>query len=154
MTTNNTVNRIELIGYMGALPEMRYTANGAPVTNFSMATNRVWKSQEGESRKETDWHRVTAWGRLAEVVNQYMGKGKRVRVIGRLEYQTWNDKMSGELRSRAVIVASQVLFLDYDRAHTGLAEESEADEQPVEVVAQPAVEPPLQPKRSRRKQAA
>ena len=57
-----------------------------------------------------------------------MGKGKRVRVIGRLEYQTWNDKTTGELRSRAVIVASQVLFLDYDRAHTGLAEEPVAEE--------------------------
>ena len=159
MATNNTVNRIELIGYMGAMPEMRYTTNGAPVTNFSLATNRIWKGQDGESCKQTDWHRVTAWGRLAEVVNQYMGKGKRVRVIGRLEYQSWYHKATGEPRSRAVIVASQVLFLDYDRAHTGLAEEPEAEEQAVEVVAQPeaelpAAEPMAKPKRSRRKQAA
>ena len=152
MATNNTVNRIELIGYMGAMPEMRYTANGAPVTNFSMATNRIWKGQDGESQKQTDWHRVRAWGRLAEVVNQYMGKGKRVRVIGRLEYQSWTDKASGEPRSRAVIVASQVLFLDYDRAHTGLPEEP--------VTEAPAIEEPeveqaseAKPKR-RRKQAA
>jgi len=154
MATNNTVNRIELIGYMGAMPEMRYTANGAPVTNFSMATNRIWRDQSGETCKATDWHRVTAWGRLAEVVNQYMGKGKRVRVIGRLEYQTWNDKTTGEQRSRAVIVASQVLFLDYDRAHTGLAEEPEAEEQAVEAVMQPEAERPALPKRTRRKQAA
>jgi single-stranded DNA-binding protein len=80
---------------------------------------------------------------LAEVVNEYMGKGKRVRVIGRLEYQTWNDKTTGELRSR-------VLFLDYDRAHTGLAEESEAEEQPVEAVAQPVTEPVAPSKRSRK----
>jgi len=93
-------------------------------------------------------------GRLAEVVNQYMGKGKRVRVIGRLEYQTWNDKTTGELRSRAVIVAGQVLFLDYDRAHTGLAEEPAAEERAVEEVTQPDAEPPAQPKRRRRKQAA
>jgi single-strand DNA-binding protein len=139
---------------MGAMPEMRYTTSGVPVTTFSMATNRIWKGQDGESQKQTDWHRVTAWGRLAEVVNQYMGTGKRVRVIGRLEYQTWNDKTTGELRTRALIVASQVLFLDYDRAHTGLAEESEAEEQPVEAVAQPAAEPVAQPRRSRRKQAA
>ena len=154
MATNNTVNRIELIGSMGAMPELRYTAGGVCVTNFSLATNRVWKGQDGESHKQTDWHRVTAWGRLAEVVNQYMAKGKRVRVIGRLEYQTWNDKTSGELRTRAVIVASQVLFLDYDRAHTGLAEGPETEEQPVEAVAQPEAEPMAQPKRSRRKQAA
>jgi single-strand DNA-binding protein len=154
MPTNNSVNRIELIGYMGAMPEMRYTANGVCVTNFSMATNRIWRGQDGESQQQTDWHRVTAWGRLAEVVNQYMGKGKRVRVIGRLEYQSWNDKTTGELRTRAVIVASQVLFLDYDRAQSGLAEESEAEQQPVEAVAQPEAEPVAKPKRSRRKQAA
>ena len=140
MATNNTVNRIELIGYMGAMPEMRFTANGAPVTNFSLATNRIWRDQSGETCKATDWHRVTAWGRLAEVVNQYMAKGKRVRVIGRLEYQNWTDKETGALRSRAVIVASQVLFLDYDRAHTGLAEEPEVEEPVIEKVAQPEAE--------------
>src|SRR5689334_20149508 len=154
MATNNTVNRIELIGYMGAMPEMRFTANGAPVTNFSLATNRIWRDQNGETCKATDWHRVTAWGRLAEVVNQYMGKGKRVRVIGRLEYQSWTDKDTGEQRSRAVIVASQVLFLDYDRAHTGLSEEPEAEEPAIDVVAQPEVEPLARSKLGRRKQVA
>lgn len=154
MATNNTVNRIELIGFMGAMPELRFTANGMAVTNFTIATNRIWRGQDGESQKQTDWHRVTAWGRLAEVVNQYMGTGKRVRVIGRLEYQSWNDKTSGELRTRAVIVAREVLFLDYDRAHMGLAEEPEAEEQAVEAVAQPEAEQTTQPKRSRRKQAA
>ena len=82
-----------------------------------------------------------------------MGKGKRVRVIGRLEYQTWNDKTTGEQRSRAVIVASQVLFLDYDRAHTGLVEEPETEAQ-ADVVTPSDAEQVAQPKRSRRKQAA
>jgi single-strand DNA-binding protein len=149
MTINNTVNRIELIGHMGAMPEMRFTASGTPVTNFSIATNRIWRDQSGETRKETDWHRVTVWGRLAEVVNEYMGKGKRVRVVGHLEYQSWIDKASGEPRSRAVIVASQVLFLDYDRAHTGLVEEPVTDEPVIEEIAQPA-----KPKRSHRTKAA
>jgi single-strand DNA-binding protein len=153
VATNNTVNRIELIGYMGAMPEMRFTANGAPVTNFSLATNRIWRDQNGETCKATDWHRVTAWGRLAEVVNQYMATGKRVRVIGRLEYQTWNDKESGALRSRAVIVASQVLFLDYDRAQTGLVEEPMAEERANTDVVQ-ATELLAKPKRSHRTQAA
>ena len=83
-----------------------------------------------------------------------MATGKRVRVIGRLEYQTWTDKQTGAARSRAVIVASQVLFLDYDRALAGLVEEPGDGESAVEAVAQPEVEPPTQPKRSRRKQAA
>jgi single-strand DNA-binding protein len=109
VATNNTINRIELIGYMGATPELRFTASGTLVTNFSLATNRYWKDQAGEQRKATDWHRIMSWGRLAEVVNQFMAQGKRVRVIGRLEYQTCNDKATGEPRSRAVIVASRVL---------------------------------------------
>lgn len=150
MATNNTINRIELIGYMGAMPEMRFTASGVPVTNFSIATNRSWKGQDGEQRTATDWHRITVWGRLAEVVDEYMGKGKRVRVVGHLEYQSWTDKASGEPRSRAVIVASQVLFLDYDRAHTGLPEEPVTEAPAIEEVA-PATE--AKPKR-RRKQAA
>ena len=153
MATNNTINRIELIGYMGAMPEMRFTASGTPVTNFSLATNRYWTDQAGEQRKATDWHRITTWGRLAEVVNQYMALGKRVRVIGRLEYQTWNDKATGEPRSRAVIVASQVLFLDYDRAHPSLEEAPEAGKLAIEDAA-PATELPVKPKRQHRTQAA
>jgi len=78
---------------------------------------------------------VTAWGRLAEVVKAYMATGKRVRVIGRLEYQTWNDKETGALRSRTFVVASQVLFLDYDRAHTSLADEPVAEESAIEAVS-------------------
>jgi single-strand DNA-binding protein len=152
--TNNSVNRVELIGYMGAMLEMRFTPNGAPVTSFSMATNRIWKGQDGDVRKETDWHRVTAWGRLAEVINRYMGKGKRVRVIGRLEYQSWTDKETGEQRMRAVIIASQVLFLDYDRAHTGLPQEPETEQPAIEEDVQPEAEQPAKSKRSRRKQAA
>ena len=83
-----------------------------------------------------------------------MGTGKRVRVIGRLEYQSWTDKGTGEQRSRAVIVASQVLFLDYDRAHTGLLEQPVAEERAIEKVAQPEAEQSAKSKRSRRKQAA
>jgi single-strand DNA-binding protein len=60
MATNNTINRIELIGYMGAMPELRFTANGTPVTNFSLATNRIWRDQAGEQHKATDWHRITS----------------------------------------------------------------------------------------------
>lgn len=75
-------------------------------------------------------------------------------IIGRLEEQTWNDKTSGELRSRAFVVVSQVLFLDYDRAQRGLAEELEAEEQAIEAVTQPDAEQRAKPKRSRRKQAA
>jgi single-stranded DNA-binding protein len=82
-----------------------------------------------------------------------MALGKRVRVIGRLEYQTWNDKATGEPRSRAVIVASQVLFLDYDRARPSLAEAPEAEKLAIEDAA-PAAELPVKPKRRQPTQAA
>ena len=75
-----------------------------------------------------------------------MALGKRVRVIGRLEYQTWNDKATGEPRSRAVIVASQVLFLDYDRAHPSFAEAPDSEKLVIEAAA-PAAELPVKPKR-------
>jgi single-stranded DNA-binding protein len=88
------------------------------------------------------------------VVNQYMSKGKHVRVIGRLEYQSWTDKQTGKQRMRAVIVASQVLFLDYNRVHTGLLQEPEAEQPAIEQDAQPEAAQPAKPKRSRRKQAA
>jgi len=153
MATNTTTNRIELIGSMGAMPELRFTTSGTPVTNFSLATNRYWRDQAGEQHKATDWHRITTWGRLAEVVNQFMALGKRVRVIGRLEEQTWNDKAMGEPRSRAVIVASQVLFLDYDRAHPGLAEVPETEKLVIEDAA-PAAQLPVKPKRRQHTQAA
>ncbi len=83
-----------------------------------------------------------------------MGTGKRIRVIGHLEYQSWTDKASGELRMRAVIVASQVLFLDYDRAHAGLLDEPVAEELAIEEGVQPHAEQPATPKRSRRTKAA
>jgi single-stranded DNA-binding protein len=82
-----------------------------------------------------------------------MAKGKRVRVVGHLEYQNWTDKVSGETRSRTLIVASQILFLDYDRAHTGLPEARAVEELEVADVAQPLVEQ-SKPKRSRRSKAA
>ena len=153
MATNTTINRIELIGSMGAMPELRFTASSTPVTNFSLATNRIWRDQAGEQRKATDWHSITTWGRLAEVVNQFMAQGKRVRVIGRLEYQTWNDKATGEPRSRTVIVASQVLFLDYDHARPSLAEAPESEKLGIEDAA-PAAELPVKPKRRQHTQAA
>jgi single-stranded DNA-binding protein len=85
-------------------------------------------------------------GRLAEVVNQYMATSKRVRVIGRLEYQSWTDKASGEQRSRAVIVARQVLFLDYDRVHLELPQEPVAQERATLEVGQPEAQQPAKSK--------
>ncbi len=78
-------HRITLIGFVGQAPQMRYTEEGTPVTNFSVATNRKWTNAEGTPGEETIWFRVTAWGKLGETCNQYLSKGRQVFVEGRLK---------------------------------------------------------------------
>jgi single-strand DNA-binding protein len=103
-------HRITLIGNLGGDPEMRYTASGVPVTNFSVATTRRWTTPDGESREKTTWFRVTAWRRLAEVCNEYLAKGRQVFVEGEIDSHAWagND---GEPRSSLDVTASTVKFL-------------------------------------------
>ena len=85
------VNKVILIGNLGADPEVRYTGKGTPVCNFKLATNEVWYDSAGEKHKKVDWHRCTAWGRLAEVCGDYLHKGDTIYVEGRLSYGSYND---------------------------------------------------------------
>lgn len=103
-----SMNRIEIVGNLGADPEMRYTASGSPYTTFRVATERH-RGQNAEP--VTDWHRVLTWNGLAEAVNQYVGKGDRVMVIGMMTYSQFADRQTGELRHSAEIHASDVMFL-------------------------------------------
>lgn len=105
------LNKIMVIGNAGADPEMRYTPSGAPVTNFPIATNRTYTGHGGERQEETEWFRVVAWANLAEQVNQYVSKGKKIYVEGRLKSSPYVDR-NGQARSGNDIVASRVLFLD------------------------------------------
>ena len=106
-----TMNKMMVIGNVGSDPEMRYTPNGNPVTSFSVATNRRWNPADGEQREETEWFRVSAWNRLAETCNQYVTKGMKVYVEGRLQSRPWigND---GQARAGNEINAFEVKFLD------------------------------------------
>ena len=105
------LNKILVIGNVGTDPEMRYTPNGHPVTSFRLATSRTYTTSEGERREETEWFTVTAWRQLAEQVNQYVIKGRRVYAEGRLKSDTWTGN-DGQVRFRNEIVAERVLFLD------------------------------------------
>ena len=105
------LNKIIVIGNLGSDPEMRYTPNGNAVTSFSVATNRRYTTSDGERREETEWFRVTAWNQLAEQVNQYLSKGSKAYVEGRLRSRSWEGR-DGQTRFENEINANTVLSLD------------------------------------------
>jgi single-strand DNA-binding protein len=106
-----SLNKVILIGNIGNDPEMRYTPNGNPVTSFSMATNYYYTTSSGERREETDWFRVTVWGKQAESCNQYLSKGRQVYVEGRLHARNWEGQ-DGQMRTSLEVTANRVLFID------------------------------------------
>ena len=106
-----SLNKVMLIGNLGTEPEMRFTPNGNPVTTFRIATTRTYNTSEGERRQETEWFTVVTWNRLAETCNQFLTKGRRAYVEGRLQTRTWEGQ-DGQKRSRVEIIANRVLFLD------------------------------------------
>ena len=106
-----TLNKMIVIGNVGSDPEMRYTPNGSAVTNFSVASNRRYTTSEGEQREETEWFRVAAWNRLAETCNQYVTKGMKVYVEGRLSSRPYITQ-DGQPRAGNEISAFEVKFLD------------------------------------------
>lgn len=131
---SRSLNKVLIIGNLGRDPEMRYTPSGQAVTNFSVATNRTWTDGEGQRRDETEWFNVVAWGRLAEITNQYLAKGRRVFVEGRLQTRSWEDA-DGQKRYRTEVVAQQLIMLDRagaagDTGDTGFDEELGIDEIP------------------------
>jgi single-strand DNA-binding protein len=87
-----SVNKVILIGRLGADPEVRYTANGMAVANFNLATNEVFVDKDGNRQERTDWHRIVAWGKLGERCGEYLSKGKQVYIEGSLRTRSWEDK--------------------------------------------------------------
>jgi len=102
------------IGNLGAEPEMKYTAQGNAVTTFRLAVGRSYTDGNGAKREETEWLRVVAWNKLAELCSQYLQKGRRVYVEGRLATRSW-DGTDGQKRYTTEVVAGNVLFLDSAR---------------------------------------
>lgn len=112
------LNKIMVIGNVGTEPEMRYTPSGSPVTSFRIATSRSYNAQDGERKQETEWFTVVAWNNLAEQVNQYLSKGRRAYVEGRLHSHSFQGN-DGQMRFRNEIIANRVLFLDRAGEHSG-----------------------------------
>lgn len=106
------LNKVQLTGRLGADPEMRFTPQGSAVTTFRVASNRTWKTTEGEQKEDTEWFSIVAWNKLAEICNQYLTKGSRVYIEGRLQTRSWDDQQTGEKKYRTEVVASDMIILD------------------------------------------
>lgn len=105
------LNKVMIIGNLGADPEMRYTADGKALTSFRVASSRNYNGPDGERREETEWFSVVTWQKLAEQCSQFLQKGRRVYVEGRLQTRSW-DGQDGQRKYRTEVVAEKVLFLD------------------------------------------
>ncbi len=107
-----SVNKVILIGRLGRDPEMKYLPSGTPVVNFSLATTERASSKDGGQRPErTEWHNIVAYSKLAELINQYLKKGRAAYIEGRIQTRSWDDR-DGNKKSRTEIVANNVQFLD------------------------------------------
>jgi single-strand DNA-binding protein len=139
------LNKVMLTGHLGADPEMRYTPQGSAVTTFRVASGRSWKSSDGSAHEETEWFRVVAWDKLGEICNQYLTKGTRVYVEGRLRTNKWQDKETGQDRYSTEVIASDMIILSsrQDRAapagdfEAPVDEDTAAPRRPVSAPAAP-----------------
>lgn len=104
-------NKVQLIGHLGNKPEVKETENGKKVTNFSMATNDVYRNARGEKVTETQWHRLVAWGKVAEIAGKYLDKGREIAIEGRLTNRSYIDK-EGNKKYITEIIVNELLMLD------------------------------------------
>ena len=135
---SRSLNKVTLIGNLGADPEVRSTSNGSRVATLSLATSRRWKNQAGEQQEKTEWHRVILWNNkgstLADLAERYMKKGDKLYVEGSIEYRSWQDR-EGQTRYTTEITAREVILL------SGRGEGAEASFSPANKVAAAASAP-------------
>jgi single-strand DNA-binding protein len=106
-----SVNKVILIGNLGKDPEVKYTPSGMPVAKITLATNERFKDKSGEWQDRTEWHNVVLWQRLAEIAGEYLKKGGKVYIEGRLQTRSWDDKTSGQKKYMTEIVANDLVLL-------------------------------------------
>lgn len=106
-----SVNKVILIGNLGKDPELRYTSSGVAVASFTLATNEAWKDQDGTMQERTQWHNIVAWRKLAEICGEYLKKGGKIYLEGKLQYRSYDDK-NGVKRYVTEIVLDEMLMLD------------------------------------------
>jgi single-strand DNA-binding protein len=121
------VNKVILIGNLGADPELRYTPSGRAVVNFNLATSRTWNNRDGEKQEETEWHSIVAWDKLAEICGEYLKKGAQTYVEGRLQTRSWEDK-NGVKRYTTEAVVSEMRMLGSRKDSNTNVEETPVEE--------------------------
>jgi single-strand DNA-binding protein len=131
------LNKVQMTGHLGADPEMRYTAQGSAVTTFRVASNRTWKDKEGTQHDDTEWFRIVAWDKLGEICNQYLTKGTRVYVEGRLQTRKYTDR-DGIERYSSEVVAQDMIILSSRGERGSVPDAEENFEEPDELPAAPS----------------
>lgn len=106
------LNKVQLTGRLGKDPEVRHTPQGNVVTQFTVASNRRWRTADGQDNTDTEWFNVVAWNKLAEICGDYLRKGSRVYIEGRLQTRSWDDQESGQKRYKTEVIASDMIMLD------------------------------------------
>ena len=110
------LNKVQIIGNLGRDPELRFTQDGTPVANFSVAVSESWRSQGGEQRERTEWFRVVVWRGLAEIANQYLRRGARVYLEGRLQTREWQDREGNDRTTTELVVRDMIMLGGRDDA--------------------------------------
>lgn len=139
-----SLNKVMLIGHLGADPELRYTPSGVPVATFRIATNETWRDAEGKPQEKTEWHNIVVWRKLAELTNDLLKKGSRVYVEGRLQTRTYEDK-NGIRRTVTEIVADDIILLESRTAANETAQQTQQRITPQEQFETDITDLPLEP---------
>ena len=107
-----SLNKVMLIGNLGKDPELRYTTSGVAVATFTLATNESWRDQDGNTQERTEWHNIVAWRKLAEICGEWLKKGKKIYLEGRIQTRSYDDKNTGTKKYITEIVADNMIMLD------------------------------------------
>lgn len=144
-----SLNRVQLIGNLTRDPELRYTPNGNGVCTFGIATNRSWTTDSGEKREEVDFHRIVAWNKLAELCSQFLTKGRKVYVEGRLSTRNWTAQDGSQKSTTEVVIDDMILL---DNKQSGSSQQSSRSEEYSEPDPSVAEEQPVKAKKPSKKE--
>jgi len=133
-----SINSCHLLGNLTRDPEVRYTPKGSAVCDLSIAINSVWYDDQNQKREETDFFDIVVWGKTAENCGKFLAKGLRVHVEGRLKQETWEDKATGQKKSKVKVIADKVTFIDFRE------DRQEAQPEPARQAAPPQRQAPAQ----------